>query len=236
MQHMPNHDQLVFDDVSTGDKFLRLVLKDLHEKLSDMKREYVRGVREQANSYMHKHFEKLETMFGALQKDGLQAELIDELQDRSANVERLIFSLIRSDTLSGLRTRPDALSRLRSKMKKLVYNQKPIDEVARAPMEGEGTSSAESPTTRIERLGFIRRAPATEIRPFGPFKLFTRFVSPFSLHHTDGIVTFLTPVRTIRGGKEFPAESSERSDRPSLSPGAHKGRETNTRTDDEEHL
>jgi hypothetical protein len=169
--------------LSKGHSNLRQVLMDLNESLSNMKRQFVSNVRELAMRHLRQHFMTLEMEIRALHKDNLQDELIDELQDRLGSIERLVFSLIRSHAFAKLAAKDDAqetLQSIQARIAKLVNGQQAVDTSTQTP---EDSSPVEEFTTQIEKLGFMQRAPNTEIPPsLTRFRLFTEQVSKLPSH------------------------------------------------------
>jgi hypothetical protein len=185
-QKMKESSGLVFRSQSDAEHFIRRVVVDLNESLSDMKRDFVSEVRGRAVEYLKEHFTSLEKKIQASRKDELQDELIYELQDRRDSVERLVFTLIRSRTLAKLATKDDArgtLYSIQAQIAKLVDGQKAINTSTQALDDGD-SMRADELTTRIEQLGFMRRAPTAEILPFLPrSRLFIQRVSELPSHH-----------------------------------------------------
>jgi hypothetical protein len=179
VQNMKGLNEQVFLSQSDAEHFIRRVVMELNESLSNMKRDFVSEVRTRAIEFLKEHFTSLEKKIQALRKDDLQDEFIYELQDRRDSIERLVFSLIRSRTLAKFATKDDAQGKLysiRVQIAQLIEGQKAIDTSTQA--DDGCNMRADELTTWIERLGFMRQAPKAESLPFLPrSRLFMQRVS-----------------------------------------------------------
>jgi hypothetical protein len=161
-------------DLDVG-RVLRQIFMNLTQSLSDMKHKVVNNVRELAMGYLREHFVALEEKIQELRKDNLLGELVDELQDRRGSIERLVFSLIRSHAFTELTAVDDAqetLQSIQARITELVNGQQATVASTQKPKEMDEF------TTHIEKLGFMQRAPTTEI-PLSRL-LFTKHVSELS--------------------------------------------------------